>query len=482
MRLILCLIIYSFFVFPVYADESKESDSPPFREGAGLIFSDLQGALPKALWRDQNRSEIITLIRSLPNESTRTSIQQIKKNMLLSAYESSLIKEDQDRVQGDDLLTVRLNKLFEMGLWYDALKLYTNTIEHPSNNEPLARIGIMLLLAQKGIASACLEEKVVGSPFAEKTFWRDLAALCRIETGESEKETFGESSVLQAIYHNNDFVVPATDISVLKKLSTFELLMLSKKKRIIYDKNAIEEEIPSFLTALFLSDPQISPQFKEIVEKRGRELLILKPLPINDDSGKTANNDESQPVLGVLEIIRRKVKNNHPIDADLVHSLLENEEEKEQNIIYIQILNLLNLVGEMPKNWQEISSKTEESFNRDEKKKLIFLLEALDKSQKFSNNHDQVYEKQSGLTKSGENGLSDADWQNRLKQVVEQDFAGITLLIVLNNLNSFAEAGDSSNNNEESYYWLKSLSNVGLINQTHEIAKEELVHLMGNNK
>lgn len=483
MRLILCLIIYSLFIFPVYADESKEADSPIFNEGAGLIFSDLQGALPKALWRDQNRSEIISLINSLPNESTRTSFQQIKKNLLLSAYESSLIKNDQDRVQGDDLLTVRLNKLFEMGFWYDAFKLYTKNVEDPQNNEELARIGIQLLLAQKGIASACLEEKVIGTAFEAKPFWRELTALCRLETGESEKESFGDSSILQAIYHNDGFVVPATDISVLDKLSPFERLILSKKKRITYDENTeTKEDIPGFLTALFLSDPQISPQFKEIVEKRARELLILKPLPIKADSEENSDNTDSKPTLSVLENIRRQVHNNQPIEPALARSLLENEEQKEDNIIYLQILNALNLIKNTPENGDKTTQKTEKTLNQGEKKKLIFLLEALDKSHKFSNNHHRVYEKQSGLTKSGENGLSSADWQNRLNQAVEQDFAGITLLIVLNKLDSFAEAGDASNTNEDSYYWLKSLSNVGLINQTHAIAREELVYLMGNNK
>ena len=150
-------------------------------EGAGLIHSDIDGALPKGLWRDQDRTEINYLLKNLPAYSNSRAVQRIKRNMLLSGYDTSLIKNDIEPKAGEDLLTLRLQKLLAMGLWEDAHKLYTNTTEDPADNAALAEVGVMLILNQKGLSTACLEEKVFHERFKDIKFWKEIDTVCAIE-------------------------------------------------------------------------------------------------------------------------------------------------------------------------------------------------------------------------------------------------------------------------------------------------------------
>ena len=166
----------------VQADEIEIPESITAQESAGLLYSDLQGALPKSLWRGQPRSEITYLLKRLPATSPNTGIQRLKKRLLLSVTDTTLIDNDIPIENGDDILTLRLKKLVEMGLFDDAFKLYTEKVQDPKDNAELGRIGLLLVLNEKGLATACLENKVFSDRYAnqslEKPFWAQINKIC----------------------------------------------------------------------------------------------------------------------------------------------------------------------------------------------------------------------------------------------------------------------------------------------------------------
>ncbi|MEM7618494.1 MAG: hypothetical protein AAF244_03815, partial [Pseudomonadota bacterium] len=221
MRLILSILVaFACFCVPAKAQGNAA-------EGAGLLVSDNEGALPKGMWRKNLRSEITYLLKTLPAEAPFQSLQKIKRNMLLSSYDTSGIKNDIEIEIGDDLLTLRLSKLMEMGLWDDAHRLYSETTNDPGQNHKLAEIGVLLALYKQGLATACLESKAFGPRFSG-SFWEQIDLICGTELyNESVISTqFPNSPVLRAIYTEPDFTVNA---DALNNLTIIELMMAQIK-------------------------------------------------------------------------------------------------------------------------------------------------------------------------------------------------------------------------------------------------------------
>src|SRR5690606_37960984 len=94
-------------------------------ESAGTMTSIAGGAFEKTLWRGNKRSEIVALTQSLPPESPNRSFHDLKRRALLSQTDATLIDNDVRPTTEDNLFILRLQKLQEMGLFEDALKLYT---------------------------------------------------------------------------------------------------------------------------------------------------------------------------------------------------------------------------------------------------------------------------------------------------------------------------------------------------------------------
>ncbi len=445
-------------------------------EGAGLLVSDQQGALPKALWRGQPRSEIAHLMRNLPADSDMISIQRIKRNMLLSYYDTSLIENDIPPTAENDLLTLRLEKLFEMGLWEDALSLYTKNVTDPGNNEPLARIGILLTLSKRGVPTTCLEEKVIGDRFKEKDFWINLAALCEREIYDDSTIKFSNSSVLEAIYHSNDFKIPSKNIGILQNLSFLEKLMLIRKQRIHFDDNT-PENTPPFLLKLYLSDSNANKAITKDVEKQSvRQGILPSPTPkINTDK---ENREEKE----VIRYIVHALKHNASLQHDIITEWEKTNSKESNNYIILQIIKEKILSKTLKSKIDYSFNKQKYNFKKDQKETLIYLTEGLDKAPEFSNNRRKAYEKHIALDSAGNNTLN-SSWQEWLQATTKHNFSGLTLLIVLNNLDSFAFAANDNlpNDNmseEKQVNMLASLSNVGLNNTVQQIAKNVLANLM----
>ncbi len=476
MRLILftALILLSFSI-PSFAQEKS------LQEGAGLLTSDLKGALPKALWSKQPRSEITYLLKNLPADGSMRSIQKIKRDMLLSRYDTSLIDNDIDIKSGDDLLTLRLQKLMEMGLWENAFTLFTRTTRDPEENDALAQIGVMLLLTQKGLSTACLENKVLNDRFPDTPFWEEIDLVCaaEMETESIIGTQFSESSVLQAIYNEPDFLIPTDNMSALKKLTPLELAVVSLKKRIDYQSLDLSNNIPPHIIKTFLNDPNFPKGSKESLEKQAREKYLHSESPFSAEEQEQIKDLSSLSQEQLLSLLSHKLSLGQKITQEESLKLEELAPENPRNYVYLQLLKDINATHFDLLVSEDNFNLGLTSFAQLNAEKVNLLKTKLDKSPEFSNNPVNVYEKQVGLTPDGDYVMPTEELTKWLKRTKEHQFVGLSLLIILSNIEKVTYAENSGNILEDTTInVLESLSIVGLIEQANHIASEELVKMM----
>lgn len=453
-------------------------------EGAGLISSDLNGALPKALWRDQQRSEINYLLKHLPPDADSRSLQKIKHNMLISVYDTSLIKNDIEPKDGEDLLTLRLQKLVQMGHWEDAFKIYTATTDDPGENNQLARTGLLLILLQKGLPTACLEEKVMAARFPDDPFWQQMDVICNSEiTGIAPTaDQLSGSPVLKAIYSEPDFKVSANAVEALGKLSDLELALLSTKERINYEDVKLSDDIEPRLIKTFLSSKKFPSDLRESLETLAREHALLPQLPLSESLENNEKDVQNLSEPQITELIATKLRLGNKITEAEVTKLASFAGENPKIYFYIQILDEINATEKEQTVLEDNYNEGMATFSPENVKKVNLLNSLLDKEAEFSNNPAEVYEKQISLTPEGHYVMPTGDLTDWLQKTKKHQFAGLSLLIILSNIEVDATAKNSGDIQEEkTFNVLKSLSTVGLIDQAHHVAREELANLMDKN-
>ncbi len=470
MKLLLSTCIaFICFCVPVNAQTINAS------EGAGLLINDSQGALPKGLWRNNPRSEIIYLLKNLPDEAPFKSLQEIKRSMLISTYDTSDIDNDISFEVGEDLLTLRLQKLLELGLWDDAYALYTKTTSDPGQNSALAEVGIILSLYKNGIANACLDQKAFEQRFSG-LFWSQINLVCKAEIyNEAIISTqFPNSAMLKSIYTDDDFKISANNLS---DLTIFELLMAQVKGKIDYTNYLLSPSTPPRIIRTFLNDSRFPLMEKNALESLARQKVVLIKdeiiLQKDEDQDNIDNqltnsiqNDELySPLLNVADLVEK----NQEIPPNLVRQLQDNTGSNVENYFYLQLLNKFSLINSSLNYTPDQMAQSLRGFPPRVSKEVKILKTWLDNSTEFSNNPDKVYEKQISLASNGDITFSEDDWTKWLGKTTSNQLAGLSLLIVLNN---------NKNIGVRSNQLINDLHYVGLIVQSHKIARDMTARLM----
>ncbi len=442
-------------------------------EGAGLIRSDLNGALPKGLWRNQNRSEIAYLIQNMPDHAPSRAMQTIKRNMLVSVYDTRGIINDVSAEDGRDLLSLRLKALLKNGFWEDAFKLYTNSTDDPGTNSALAEIGLLLILNKQGLSTACLEEKVLFERYSSEPFWQQLDKVCSIEMGMGDKTEiqFPNSSVLQGLYFDSNFKIAANDINLLEKLEPLELSLLAQKGRIDYTSLDLSQSISPILTKTFLNDEKFPAAQKGKLENLALFQALLPFEELSKAQKEKLEDPSTLPQSELLPLIITQLRLGQKISEESGKRLMELAPNNPENYFFTKVLqDTQNIYGNYGLEKDNINLAIEE-LGKKHPQDEILLLSSLDKPVLFSNNPKTVYEKQISLTPDDGYVMSNTTPSEWLELTTKSQFAGLSLLIVLSNIENNAN-GINDNN------VIKSLSTVGLINQAHLIAKEKLVEMM----
>jgi hypothetical protein len=294
-----------------------------------------------------------------------------------------------------------------------------------------------------------------------------------LELGTADENTteFGNSSVLQGIYFDKNFKISANDTETLSNLSPLELLLLKVKGKIDYAGLSLSDTIPPLLTKTFLTDERFPSTSKSKLENIALSQAI-KPFEALTDAQKEALEDpKALEQSKLLSLIIAQLRIDQKISAESGERLLELAPDHPENYFFVQTLqNTNNIYGNYIIAEENINLATEE-LRKKHPQDVILLLYSLDKPVQFSNNPDIVYEKQISLTPGDGYVMSMVSPKEWLEMAQAQQFAGLSLLIILSNIENIANGM-----NEETV--IKSLSTVGLINQAHHLAKEKLVDLM----
>jgi hypothetical protein len=253
-------------------------------ESAGTMRDISAGAYEKTLWHDIKRSLLTDMLKAIPPESPLRTIHDMKRRALLSYTDASLIDNDVPPTTDDNLFILRILKLQQMGLFEDALKLYTDNIDIPRDAR-LAQTGLTLIIHQRGLATACLEEKVLAPQFPDDGFFDVLDSICSYTLGQTDEPPSLDSIILKAVLKEDSFKVKADDLSTFTQLSPLELAILKSEGRIDYGafdtSDASLSGYPSAILMTFLKDQTLPADSRQSLqmEMARRGYLSVRALP-----------------------------------------------------------------------------------------------------------------------------------------------------------------------------------------------------------
>lgn len=157
----------------------KQLARPNFREleSYGLLTNASDGGLGIDMWQDSDRAALLNLIQIMPADLNWRTTQNLVRRALLTRTDMDFMKGGNNAEPGNDFLTVRIEKLTDMGNFAEAVKLYTANPDKPYH-ERLAKAGIMAMLYGGNTSLACLETQALKSELPDSPFWQQVSGLC----------------------------------------------------------------------------------------------------------------------------------------------------------------------------------------------------------------------------------------------------------------------------------------------------------------
>ena len=274
--------IYLFFVTavlltqPVWAEEEsseKETVLPAVLEvdydsleDIGLYDRGSPLFLGPNFWDNTERSVAQTLIKNMPVHSRSPVMQSLIKGVLLSKSGVGELDDDVEITPGEDLLTLRLNKLIEAGAYGQAFNLY-GRIENQPYHETLARAGVLSMLLNGEKSNACLEINTVYPRFEGEALWDMLNLYCDAALSETLSEETqaalenSEIKSLKPLMSDKTYRFPYTPES-FAKLSLLERALISAEQALdlsSLDKIDTQSIPPADLLILLHQDQLTAP-------------------------------------------------------------------------------------------------------------------------------------------------------------------------------------------------------------------------------
>ena len=312
-------------------------------------------------------------------------------------------------------------------------------------------------------------------------FWAQMGKICNQTLKTEEKAIeFKDSHILQAIYHDDKFIITATAIKQLNQFSALEQLILIRERRIdsvalIHDPTPLEKLSPQ-VTGLFLNDKNIPDSIRTKLEKVAQKYVIIDKFQLSDSDKTLEKPIDTLKQEQIEGLLFNKLDLAQTIDQKFIDRLYELRHENINNLVYIQSLidikaavtNYLPAPDDYELALKNFPQRTVHMLNK--------LKISLDKPLSFSNNPKRVYEKHLFLTPEGDYGIDNSDWKQWLDTVEKKQFIGLTLLIAL------SKPSNSEETQDKALEVLDSLHTVGLIEQTQLIARNILGDILRYNK
>ena len=260
-------------------------------ESLGVFDEEDAQSLGQGIWQNGDYKQIKELIAQLPATGRYQSIKMLNRDLLLTQANPSFFKNYSNPEPGEDLFSLRVRKLVEMGMFADAAALYKlETI--PAYEETLAENGVLALLASGQPELGCLEVLSMYSRFSADMYWQTLNRLCHWQLdiknindsdntdetkdgkdndetiSEAQKQEASESASLQSIYDKilkkKSYRIKIKNEKDLAKLATprtSALFALGKIDYRLFDTKD-EADLPAYQIALLLSDPNLQSHRK----------------------------------------------------------------------------------------------------------------------------------------------------------------------------------------------------------------------------
>ncbi len=210
-------------------------------ESSGVLTNPKEGALGIDMWQGSTRPFVLSLLPEMPVSPGYRTIHDLVRRALLTKADTALLKDGDDIEPGHDLLTLRIEKLTDIGDFAQAVALYTQNNETPYH-ERLARAGVLARLYDGETALACLETKSTGTNFKDVPFWQQMTGICDylLSKLDGEKKTaklniVPDSKILQQFLASKNSTYTLSSAQDLNSLSLFEVAVLAADHRLTYD-------------------------------------------------------------------------------------------------------------------------------------------------------------------------------------------------------------------------------------------------------
>jgi hypothetical protein len=268
---------------PIDPEETRpvEASLPPVKsipidelEAYGLYDTAAAESLGIDMWIGSGRGNIIEKLPQIPPATRYRTMRVLTERMLLTHTDPDMIGGGSS-APGEDLMTLRLEKLIQTGAYDDAANLYALNPGRPYH-ERLARAGVTAMLHSGQSALGCLETKALLSSYKDVSFWQQLSAICDIfltnDLTKNQQITvpthvFENSAILQKLVDKPGFLFKPDNVEELAALSPAERLAVFTLKRLDYDKlerlsfNELVKAEPALLSAM-LADSALPPRLR----------------------------------------------------------------------------------------------------------------------------------------------------------------------------------------------------------------------------
>ena len=243
------------------ASEEKSVSIPPNVEGAGLYDKPTDGSLGADLWQGSDRSSIVKLLKELPASSPYEPVQKLMYGALLSQTDPGLMKNDVAIKDGEDLLSLRLQKLLEAGAYSQALELYSAlNLDQPPQS--VGKLGILAMLFNNQLSLACVELHTVSDASNKDEFLKTLHQRCDDVKAKADM-TYSQPEFAKLSINDKAIMVATKNIKIA-----------DAPNKTLSDKS-FKEAAPSDIQILMKA--AVNPEDKFTLNLRAAEWGLMSP-------------------------------------------------------------------------------------------------------------------------------------------------------------------------------------------------------------
>lgn len=306
-------------------------------ESRGLLDSVKDGSLGEYLWENADKDDVFEMLEQLPAENRYPILFNLTERALLTSADSTLMdgRRATRRDEGRDFLTLRLERLFDIGLFDQTAALYTQDPSEPYH-ERQARVGVRALYISGQTALACLETNTVKDRFAGIPFWEKMAMICdqlmynkaleilkasinkEEESSPKESNAKKQQPFLYAYLLDNKKTYTPNDLKGLTTVDLIDLAWLIHNKRLSYEKvgTPAAKDMSPALRAVLLTDTHLPSSIRDAITKHNKSYQSAVDDPPKMPEISTESFDSGSPRKRLFAYVAYLITNNfEKIDA-----------------------------------------------------------------------------------------------------------------------------------------------------------------------